>query len=192
MDFTFSLPNDTEQARARLQELKERILKHLGDYVYALDETTSLEDHIVRLLEARATTLSLAEIGSGGALAAALHGAAGAGRVLTGAYTAPSQEKLQRLLTIRQEQRGSTPAQMAAVVAAASGSAWTVVVGEAQRDERGGSFVEAAFRSPDGRTETRQIRLAGTGEAARFRLVTELLDQLRRKLRDVREGTDAQ
>ncbi len=193
VDFTFSLPNDTEQDRARLQELKEKILKHLGDYVYALDETTSLEDHVVKLLEVRRTTLSLAEVGSGGTLAAALHGAADAGRVLTGAYTAPSQEKLQRLLTAQPEQRDKNgPGQMAAVVAAATGSAWAIAVGDAQRDERGASFVEVAFGSPDGRTESRQVRLFGTGESARARLVTELLDQLRRRLRDTREGTDAQ
>jgi nicotinamide-nucleotide amidase len=193
VDFTFSLPNDTQQDRARLQELKEGILKYLDDYVYADDEATSLEEHIVKLLEARRMTLSLAEVGSGGALVAALHGATGAERVLRGAYLAPSREKLERLLAIPREQpEGSTPGQMAAMVAAATGSAWAVVVGEIQRDERGTSFVEVAFRSPDGRTETRRVRLSGTGESARARLVTELLDQLRRRFRDTGEGTDAQ
>jgi len=193
VDFTFSLPNDAAQDRARLQELKEGILKYLDDYVYADDEMTSLEEHIVKLLEAHRMTLSLAEVGSGGALAAALHGATGAERVLRGAYLAPSREKLERLLAIRREQpEGSTPDQMAAMVAATTGSAWAIVVGEIQRDERGTSFVEVTFRSPAGRTESRQVRLSGTGESARSRLVTELLDQLRRRFRDTREETDAQ
>jgi hypothetical protein len=43
--------------------------------------------------------------------------------------------------------------------------------------------VEIAFKLPDGRLENRQVRLSGTGELARSRLSTQLLDQLRRRLK---------
>ena len=69
MDFTFSLPGDTAQDQARLETLETAILKYLGDNVYADDET-SLERRVVELLAGRDATLSLAEVGSGGGLAA--------------------------------------------------------------------------------------------------------------------------
>jgi len=71
VDFTFSLPDDTPGDRARLQDLKQKITEYLGDYIYA-DSDTSLEEHVVKLLEARKATLALAEVGSAGSLTAAL------------------------------------------------------------------------------------------------------------------------
>lgn len=188
VDFTFSLPEDTPQDRARLLELEQKIMKHLGEYVYADDET-SLEEHILKLLKARGERLALAETGSGGSLAAALSNADGNGQVLAGAYVAPTVEKLCHLLAIDNDERtGSTSGdqrtkRLAAVVADATESQWAVVVGEARRDENGSGYVEVVFKMPDGRMESRQARLRGTGELARSRLSTQLLDQLRRRLK---------
>jgi nicotinamide-nucleotide amidase len=188
VDFGFSLPNDTPEDRARLQELKLKIMKHLGEYVYADDET-SLEEHVVKLLEARGATLSLAEAGSGGTLAAALSSANAARRVLAGAYVAPTLDKLRRLLGVRDDQwtGGMSGDQrierLAATAAEATASQWTIAIGEVRRDESGAGFVEVAFRLPSGHLESRQMRLRGTGELARSRLSTLLQDQLRRKLR---------
>jgi hypothetical protein len=58
-----------------------------------------------------------------------------------------------------------------------------VAVGEVQGEAAGNRSVEVAFRLPDGRTEARRITLRGTGDQARTYLITELLDQLRRRLR---------
>ncbi len=188
VDFTFSLPEDTPQDRARLLELKQKIMKHLGEYVYADDET-SLEEHILKLLKTRGERLALAEAGSGGSLAAALSSADGDGQILAGAYVAPTVEKLCHLLAIDNDERtGSTSGdqrikRLAAAAAEATGSQWAVVVGEARRDENGSGYVEVAFKMPDGRMESRQVRLRGTGELARSRLSTQLLDQLRRRLK---------
>jgi nicotinamide-nucleotide amidase len=102
VDFTFSLPEDTPRERARLLELKQRIMKHLGQYIYADDET-SLEEHVLELLKARNETLALAEVGSGGTLAAALSNADANGQVLAGAFVAPTMEKLYRLLKINND-----------------------------------------------------------------------------------------
>ena len=183
VDFTFSLPGDTAEDRARLQELKARIIEYLSDNIYAEDETTSLEDQVVKLLEARGQTLALAEVGSGGALAAALNGARSARQVLAGAHVAPTQERLRHLLRIRPDTSDSNPTQQFARAAAEEAtSQWALAIGEIRKGD-GGSSVEVAFRLPDGRVESRSIRVPGSDASARARLITDLLDQLRRRLR---------
>ena len=188
VDFTFSLPNDTPQDRARLGELKQKVMKHLGEYVYADDET-SLEQHVVELLEARGEMLALAEAGSGGSLTAALNNAEGAERVLAGAYVAPTVEKLRRLLHVPDGRWTSSASghqrteQLAAAVANATKSQWAIAVGEARQDKSGVGYADVAFKPRRGRSESRQVRLRGTGELARSRLSTQLLDQLRRRLK---------
>jgi len=183
VDFTFSLPGDTAEDRTRLQELKTRILEFLSDNIYADEETTSLEDHVVKLLEARGQTLALAEVGSGGALAAALNGARNAQRVLVGAHVAPTQERLRHLLRIGQETPDSDPTpRFARAAAEEAASPWAIAVGETRKGD-GGSFVDVAFRLPDGRVESRSIRVQGSDASTRARLITDLLDQLRRRLR---------
>jgi len=185
VDFTFSLPGDTPEDRARLKALGDQVVEYLGDAIYARDDTTSLETHVMKLLEARGATLTLAEVGSGGALAAALNGAEGTHEVLIGAYIAPTAARLHQMLGGKEpfaEQTGRAE-HLAGQAAATAGSQWVVAIGEVQRDAGGSPSVEVAFRRPDGRIETRRVRLSGTGEPARARLVTELLDQLRRRLR---------
>lgn len=182
VDFTFSLPNDTPEDRARLNELKTGIVQYLGASIYAEDETTSLEDCVVKLLAARGQTLALAEIGSGGALAAALNGAKDAERVLAGAHVAPTPERLRHLLGIRQQPSDGNPTQQVAQAAAEEAtSQWAIAVGEARRTD-GNSSVEVAFRRPDGQVESRSIRVQGSDASARTRLITDVVDQLRRRL----------
>ena len=188
VDFTFSLAGDTPQDQARLEKLKGTILKHLGDSVYA-DDDTSLEQRVVELLAERNASLFLAEVGSGGSLAAAISGADGARRVLAGAYVAPTAERLRRLLDVTDEKwaAGTSSSQrtqqLAVAVAEATGSQWAIVVAEPWADERGVDYVDVIFKTPAGRLESRKVRFRGTGELARSRLSTQLLDQLRRKLK---------
>ena len=187
VDFAFSLPTDTPQDRARLQQLKQKILRHLGDYVYAEDQT-SLERRVVKTLQARGATLALAEAGSGGSLAAAFSQADAAGWVLAGAYVAPTEERLRRLLRVPDDTwAGSTSSTqriklLVAAVAGLTGSGWAVAVGDAQPEGSGAGYVEVGFRLPDGRLESQKVRLSGPGELARSRLTTQLVDQLRRRL----------
>ena len=188
VDFTFSLPEDTPKERARLLELKQKIMKHLGEYVYADDET-SLEECILKLLKVRGETLALAEAGSGGSLAATLSRADEASQVLAGAYVAPTVEKLYHLLSVKDDDRtGSTSGDqriklLATAVADATSSKWAIAVGQAIRDQNGSSYVDVAFKLPDGRMESRKFRFRGTGELAHSRLSTQLLDQLRQRLK---------
>ncbi len=187
VDFTFSLPDDTPQDRARLAELKQKILGRLGDYVYADDET-SLEQCVVKLLQASGATLTLAEAGSGGSLAAGLSGADDARRVVAGAYVAPTEQKLRRLIGVSDDRWTPTTSSaertklLASAAADSTGSQWAIAVGESQADESDGRRVEVVFKLPDGRLESRRIGLRGVGQSARARLTTQVLDQLRRRL----------
>jgi nicotinamide-nucleotide amidase len=188
VDYRFALADDTPANHAKLAELKQQVVKHLGDFVYADDDTT-LEEHVARLLAARGETLALAEVGSGGGLAAGLNAAATAPRVLTGAHVAPTEQRLRQMFHVpdgpwgkSQSSAERTRLLTAAVAADATGSSWAMGVGEALGDGENRS-VEVVFRLPDGRTEGQRVSLRGTGDLARFHLTTQLLDLLRRRLR---------
>jgi nicotinamide-nucleotide amidase len=183
VDFIFSLPYHHEKGPEELSVVRQGLLDHLGEYIYAQDEATSLEDRLLGLLESRKITLSLVEAGSGGALAAALGNSKGAGGVLLGAYSAPSLRQLYRLAASSSQDPDAVSLELLAQKAARrTGALWTVVTGEIREGEEGGIRLPVLLRLSDGRMEDREFRLAGTGEQARARFVTELLDHLRRKL----------
>jgi nicotinamide-nucleotide amidase len=187
VDFTFLLPEDNEQNRARLDELKRGILQHLGQYVYAEDES-SLEQRILALLGESAGTLALVEAGSGGSLFTGFGGLEATRRRLTGDFVAPAEDKLRQMLRVPAAQWVSATASEARVrllAAAASeltGSPWIVAVGELQPADNGAAYVEVVFRSPNGTLECVRTRTGGSDPSARARLATQVLDQLRRRL----------
>jgi nicotinamide-nucleotide amidase len=185
VDFTFLLPDDTPQNRARLQELRNQIAREFRDSIYG-EGDTSLEQHVVNLLAKRGKKLALAEAGSGGNLAAALSHADGAERVLAGAYVGPSIEVLQHML-----QLSHGAGSLESIVLAASKTAeshWAIAVGDVERDENGSGYVPVVLKRPDGSVDTRKIQLRGAGELVQENLCTQLLDQIRRALRGVDDG----
>jgi len=188
VDFTFSLPEDTPSNRVRLEDLRQVVRKHLGDNLYAEDETT-LEEHVAGLLQARGATLVLAEVGSNGSLAAALDGTQHAPRVLTGAYVGPTDDNVRRLLRVPDGRwnGAASSAERATVLATAAaelaGSTWAVAVGEPQQGQGGARYVDVVFRQSTGRVDQQRMGLRGSGDSARAGLTTQLLDQLRRRLR---------
>ncbi len=188
VDFSFTLPDDTQRDRARLRELKQNITQHLGEYIYA-DSEISLEENVLKLLEERGATLVLAEVSSGGNLTAALSSADGAPRVLAGAYVAPTMELLRHLLQVSDDDWTEITSlsqrieRLATAAADATASQWAVAVGQAWRDESGTGYVDVAFKLPNGGLESRKVRFRGTAELAGSRLSTQLLDQLRRRLK---------
>jgi len=185
VDFTFALPGDTPEERARLDAIKNKIKEQLGGYIYA-DDKTSLEKHVLGLLETRGLRLTVGEVGSGGSLTAALSNAEGAQKVLTGAYVAGTEGKLAHMLhvDIQGENRDDkqTIEQLAEAVAEATGSQCAIAVGGEQKDQRGAEYVWVALKLPKGRKECLQVRLHKIGEMSREMLSTQLLDQLRRYL----------
>lgn len=188
VDFTFSLPDDTPEDRARLDDLKQKIAQHLADYLYAFDGT-SLEQHVVCLLDKRDATLAIAEVGSGGSLAAGITDTEGAGTALAAAYVAPTEDKLRRLLHVPDDKwAGATSNDektrlLAAAAAELTRSEWAVAVGAVRQGSNGARYVEVVLRLPDGGLEGQRVGLRGTGQYARSRLSTRLLDLLRRKLK---------
>jgi len=108
--------------------------------------------------------------------------------VLAGAFVAPTEDKLRQLLRVPDAEwlAGASSAdrtkQLAAAAPRATGSNWAIAVGEIQRDKSGAASVEVTFQQPHDRSESQLIPLRGTGESARSRLVTSILDQLRRRL----------
>ncbi len=189
VDFTFTLPDDTPREKERLDALKQKIVAHLGEYIYADDET-SLEQVVIGLLRARGATLALAEVGSGGTVAAALNGAEGAGDAVLGAYVAPTMERLHHLLDVHDANWAQSASgrdaveRLAAAAARAAASRWAVAVGPLQED----GFVEVAFRRPAGAIESERVAFRGVGELARSRFVTHVLDRLRRKMQPATES----
>lgn len=188
VDFTFALPDDTQSDRKRLAQLKEQILEHLADSIYA-DDGSSLEECVARLLTDRGQKLVLVESASGGSLAAALGTNDGSRGALAGAFVAPDEDRLHQLLQIPDDQWNarsthSNRLQMLATRAAlVTQSHWAIVVGDVQASADGKELVEVVLKQPGRDLESRVVRLRGQGEWAHFRLTTEVLDYFRRKLR---------
>ena len=187
VDFAFSRPGDTRADRAALEELKREVLRHLGEYVYADDET-SLETHVVNLLAARGSTIALAEVGSGGRLAAALSDTDASSRVLAGAYVAGTEEKLRRLLGVPDDKwnaaasGASRTKLLAAAAANLTGSRWALAVGDAEQDQSGADSVEVVLRAPNGLSESHHSWLRSRRASVGSHLTTEIFDRLRREL----------
>ena len=187
VDFTFLLPDDTPNSRARLDALRQQIQQHLGEYVYATGETT-LESHVLKQLAARRQTLAVAEAGSGGCFASALAGTNGAQGVLAGAVIASDDERLGWLVEADVEHLRAAASDEARADVLAAGVAehfhgdWSVAVGQLQRSPDGALHVAVAIRSPDGQTTAHRVALRGTDPASRAHLTTRLLDLLRKRL----------
>jgi nicotinamide-nucleotide amidase len=188
VDFTFSLPDDTPAGRAQLEKLKEAILQHLGDHVYA-DDNESLESHVLRLVAKDGGAITLVEAGSGGSLAAALLGEGrDAKRLVAGALAAPRFEELRQLLDPlpRPWNPAASDAEKMTLLAEAgasrTGSLWAIAVGEVREDEAGNRYVDVVAKRRDAPVDHQRLKLRGSGEYARVRLITQLLDYLRRRL----------
>ncbi len=189
VDFTFALPQNRPEDRTRLEALRAELHQHLGDYIYADDEATTLEDCVAAPLVARGQTMALAEIGSGGGLAAALSHIAAAEEVLTGAFAAPSVERLRHVLQVPDDTwRGAQPSDQLALLARhaaqQAGGDWSVAVGPPEEDPpTRAAYLTMCVRQPDGTTRTSRHRWPGASSAAQDYMISEILDTLRRTIR---------
>ena len=181
MDFSFSLPGQADTDTTRLQALEAAARQHLGEYFYA-DDGSSLEQVVLRRLQVRGHRLALAEVASGGSLAAALNGATGARAVLHGAFAAPTEARLAALLQAGPWRAGDSAEARArshvAPVAPHPRASWAVAIGEG-RVESGSLQLWVAVKTGE-RCETRALSFRDLGDASRASLVTQVLDLLRR------------
>jgi len=178
VDFTFSLASNTPAAKDTLAKLKEQVLGNLGEYFYA-DDGSSLEDAVIKKLQAAGGRLALAEVCTGGQLAARLNGAAGASKVLAGEFAGPTEEILARLI---QAEAASGVKGLALAAAQRTQSAWALAIGQPQETD-GARWALAALKFPDGKVTTQRLSVRGSDDDARAQLVTQLLDFLRRQVK---------
>lgn len=97
VDFTFTLPGNSDADRARLRQLEAAIRNRLGSYFYA-DDGASLEEIVLRTLARSQSSIALAEIGTAGCLAAALGSCRDPLPTRAGAFVAPDAPAMFRLL----------------------------------------------------------------------------------------------
>lgn len=189
VDFTFALPHDGPAERARLETLRQAFHQHLGDFIYADDAETTLEDCVVAQLYARQQTIAVGEVGSGGLLAAALAHTVAAPQVLQGALVATSEDQLRQLLGVADDEwRDRGPSGRLELLATAAAertrSAWSLVVGAPQSaSQTGPARIAVCIRRPDGSLLVSDQRWPGVSSRAQSAMISELLDKLRRALR---------
>lgn len=187
VDFTFSLIDDTPENQARLAKLQAQTTACLGEYIYAYDEKTTLEQHVASLLAQRHRPLAIAEIGSGGCLIGALGGEEAARSYLAGGFVAGTDQRMRALLRVPDDQWSAavSPAdrtqRLAHAIAAETSAQLAFVVSDVSQNPDGAAFVDVVFRQPDGSLETQRLSLR-TGTVGRQQLTTQLLDRLRRWL----------
>lgn len=185
VDFTFSLPGQTAENMAKLKRLESSIREHLEQYVYA-DDGASLEEVVLRAMRAKGGRLVLAEIGSGGAVSAALNAARESALVLSRAYVAPEERAMAEFLQVRLNGTKGPPESIQELTAAAVAKVnceWGAGIGPVQLEADGTRFVWAVFHLPGGRWERQRFALRDAGEISRTTLTTQVLDFLRKQMK---------
>lgn len=187
VDFTFAMPHDTPEERAKLETLKSQIARRFGESIYAFGDET-LEGVVLAAMAERGMSLAIVEVGSGGALAAALNGIPRASGVIAGAFSAPDARRMRALLRVPDggasaaaagEDAAGVLAEAAARETRASAS---LVVGEPETGAGGACSLPVVFWRAGRSVETQRLGIRGTDPASRATLVTGLLDLLRRHL----------
>lgn len=181
VDFTFSRPGHLPEDRDILKRLEADLREHLGTYIYASDGS-SLEDVVVNNLLARGGPLALVEIGSGGSMADNLTGASRSHALIAGAFVAPTEQAMAKLLSIPPDDLPEAPLdqiqRLAAATAAKTGSEWVAGTSSILTDAAGSRSLWAVCRFGDGRWHTLRIGVRGSDQAARTALNTQLMEFL--------------
>jgi nicotinamide-nucleotide amidase len=188
VDLRLSVPGNSAADRARLKAIEKELMKHIGEYMYTDDDST-LEECVVGLLEKRGITIGLAEVASGGAVAASLMDVNKAAQVMLGGFAATSNSNMapilnaKRQLLVSPDPADNQPAKtMAGLVCKLLSTDWGVAVAEQQTSEDGSRFAWFAAGSPEKGFSTGRLPLRGRGHFMRSWLVTYALDSLRRRL----------
>ena len=101
VDFSAAMKTHREEDWTRLKELKEQLIRQLGEFIYSEDGST-LEQTVLRRLDAGQRSLCLVEIASGGAVAASLSRAGARPGSLPAGFVAPTAREMGPLLGLSQ------------------------------------------------------------------------------------------
>jgi len=183
VDLTFSLPGSSPADRATLRNLQSKLEEVIGQYLYT-DDGATLEEHVLERMVRRNMTLTLAEVGSGGAVSASLSNLAYSGRVIRGGLTATSDARLLALVLPEGHDRAKSEGEKALVrgLCQRFNSTWGLVVTEQKSSETGHRSVAVLIGNSEGIFVKKRLRVRGSGEPSRQWLVSGTLDLLRRSL----------
>lgn len=186
VDVTFSLPHETGEDKKTLKELEAALLSHIQEFFYA-DDGSTLESHVLQLLQKRNETIALAEIGSDGAIAAALGDVFEVEDVYLGGIVAPNHDSLLKLVSHDQDINIPNEISEASTIAIAKkichtiGSDWGIAVSQIQKeDDR--QFVWVTMGSESTSFQTGKLGVSGRGDSAQKRMVTDVLNILRKRI----------
>jgi nicotinamide-nucleotide amidase len=182
VDFTFSLPTDTDSDRDRLNQLRKVLSDQLEASLYAQD-SSSLEQVTLAKLRTRGTSLSVVEIGNRGRLTAALANTPGAEDFLIGSFSTTTISQAARLLGSPSKPTPSpNPAKSLALSAARlTGSDLALVVGPVEPGPDGLGAMQIGLASHNNQWVASRIPLRTTPEVTDPDAVTQILDWLRRQ-----------
>jgi molybdenum cofactor synthesis domain-containing protein len=187
VDFTFSKTGGSQSDREQLEELTAAIREHLGQYLYATNNS-SLEDVVVDLFLARNASLVITELGSGGIVAATLQPGRNSGRLLTAMLATPTLLEMRKLVPLDGGlekaiadpiERGRRIAREAAQHVEAS---WALAAVPDSASAGALPAMRIVLAMPEGRWATTALPPPATSPEGRFRFSTQLLDWLRREL----------
>jgi nicotinamide mononucleotide (NMN) deamidase PncC len=162
------------------------LLQHLSANIYGFGSMT-LEQHVLHRLRERGESAGIAEIGSGGAILAALSGSEELSGAVRSGFVAGNRHELARLLGVdvmvpdHEAENDGVWQVLADAVAERLECDWGLVTGPVSR-QNGTLRMPVALRTPEGRVSCEWIPLGDTKPWDRDRLVTRVLDMLRRTL----------
>lgn len=90
VDFFFTLPEKSDTAQLKLTALKKSLQQNLGNHIYALDGSTSLEDVVLGKFHKSGRKLLILDNATGGAVGAALYSQPEASKIVVANIAAPS------------------------------------------------------------------------------------------------------
>jgi nicotinamide-nucleotide amidase len=180
VDFTFSLPGQTEIEKAWLMTLASTMRRELGDSLYS-EDTASLEDQVMRGFARRGLTLVLVEVGTGGHLTDSLAQVQNSERVLVGSHVAPTGERLRQLLQLETARASESEGLRAIAQAVRNRSRSDVVVAVGLPEQEQGVSRKVRVLWVDSGHREAQFPWSDSTPASNALLTTRILDWLRRQ-----------
>jgi nicotinamide-nucleotide amidase len=183
VDVTFSLPHDTGDDKQTLRKLETDLLSHINEFFYG-DDGSTLEEHVLQLLHKQNHTIAVAEVGSGGAIAASLGDSSNSDGVYLGGFVAPKHENLLKLVNqdnlLSHEINEESTIELAKRICRMIGSDWGIAVSEVMEDGDN-RYVWVAMGSEKDGFQTERMS-SGRGDSAQKRLVTNIINSLRKRI----------